>query len=196
MTDSAPAQHGPTDVERRRLLLGGAGRLGLSVAALALPGCASGAPPGPAVDKSGDDSALLNNVLGVEFEAIAAYDAVLARATLSAAERDLAAAFRADHMKHAEVIAAAIKRAGGFPPDRPPQNESFAQTELGGREDALRFLVAIEQGMSLAHLAAVPAFTSKGLAKGAAGICGVESMHWAIWRRALGEAPVPEPIIG
>src|ERR1700733_4513911 len=133
MTDSAPAQHGPADVERRRLILGGAGRLTLSVAALALPGCANGAPPGPVVDKSGDDSALLNNVLGVEFEAVAAYDAVLARATLSTAERDLATAFRADHMKHAEAIAAAIKRAGGLPPERSPQDQPFTAIELGGR---------------------------------------------------------------
>src|SRR5258708_6679975 len=140
MTDTAPTHRRSVDPGRRRFILGSAGRLTVSVVALALPACAAVSPPGHATDKSSDDSALLDNVLGVEFEAIAAYEAVLARATLSAAERDLATAFRADHMKHAEVIAAAIKRAGGSPPERAPADQQFAATELGGRDDALRFL--------------------------------------------------------
>jgi hypothetical protein len=177
-------------------MLGGVGGLTVGVAALALPGCASVSTVNRPAEKAGDDPALLNTVLGVEFEAIAAYDAVLAGAMLNAAERDLATAFRADHMKHAEVIAAAIRRSGGTPPERSPDDRTFAATELRGRADALSFLISIEQGLSLAHLSAVPAFTSRGLAKGAAGICGVESMHWAIWRRALGEEPVPASIIG
>lgn len=201
MTDTAPIQHRssnhpPADPERRRLILGGAGRLTLGIAALTLPGCASVAAADHRTDKTGDDSALLDNVLAVEYEAIAAYEAVLGGATLDGAERDLAASFHADHVNHAEVIAAAIKRAGGVPSERSPEDHPFAATELRGRDDALRFLVGIEQGVALVHLAGVPAFASKGLAKGAAGICGVESMHWAIWRHALGEAPVPEPIIG
>ena len=177
-------------------MLEGARRLTIGAATLLVPGCASVSPPDHPVEKAGDDNALLNNVLGLEFEAIDAYDTVLAGATLTAAERDLATAFRADHQKHAEAIAAAIQRSGATPPERPANAHPFAATELGDRADALSFLVGIEQGLSLAHLAAVPAFTSKGLAKGAAGICGVESMHWAIWRRALGEEPVPAPIIG
>jgi hypothetical protein len=197
MTDTAPKPRQPADAGRRRFILGSAGGLTIGVAALALPGCAATvATIDHPTEKSDDDSALLNNVLGVEYQATAAYDAVLAGATLTAAERDLATAFRADHLKHAEVIAAAIKRSGGTPPERSPNDRPFAATELGGRSDALRFLIGIEQGLSLAHLSAVPAFTSKGLAKGAAGICGVESMHWAIWRNALGEEPVPAPVIG
>jgi hypothetical protein len=196
MTDTARDGHRPADAERRRFILGGAGGLTIGVAALTLSGCASVSTMNHPVEKTGDDGALLNNVLGVEFEAVAAYDSVLAGATLTAAERDLATAFRADHLKHAEVIAAAIRRSGGTPPERSSDDHPFAETELRGRADALSFLIGIEQGLSLAHLSAVPAFTSKGLAKGAAGICGVESMHWAIWRRALGEEPVPAPIIG
>ncbi|MBV9523155.1 MAG: ferritin-like domain-containing protein, partial [Alphaproteobacteria bacterium] len=53
-----------------------------------------------------------------------------------------------------------------------------------------------EVGLALAHLGAVPAFADRDLAKGAAGLLGVEAMHWAVLRRALGEAPVPAPIIG
>jgi Ferritin-like domain len=197
MTDTAPKPPPPADAGRRRFILGGAGGLTIGVAALALPGCAANvATIDHPTEKSDDDSALLNNVLGVEYQAIAAYDAVLAGTTLTAAERDLATAFRADHLKHAEVIAASIKRSGGTPPERSPNDQPFAATEVGSRSDALRFLIGIEQGLSLAHLSAVPAFTSKGLAKGAAGICSVESMHWAIWRNTLGEEPVPAPVIG
>src|SRR6266851_4771885 len=71
----------------------------------------------------------------------------------------------------------------------------FAAAELTSRDDALRFLVAFEQGLALAYLGAVPAFAEKDLAKGAAGILGVESMHWGVLRRALGEDPVPVPFL-
>ena len=179
MTDTAPIHHPssddrPADPERRRLVLGGVGRFTLGVAALTLADCASVSAPDHPPDKTADDSALLDNVLAVEYQAVAAYESVLAGAILTGGERGMAAAFQADHVKHAEVLVAAITRAGGTAPERSPRDLPFAATELRGRDDALRFLVGIEQGLALAHLAAVPAFTSKGLAKGAAAICGVE----------------------
>jgi len=42
----------------------------------------------------------------------------------------------------------------------------------------------------------VPGFADKNLAKGSAGILGVETMHWSALRSALGEAPVPAPFLG
>jgi hypothetical protein len=72
----------------------------------------------------------------------------------------------------------------------------FDVDALRQRDDALRFLLGFEQGLALTHLGAVPAFADKSLAKGAAGILGIETMHWSALRSALGENPVPAPFLG
>ena len=108
----------------------------------------------------------------------------------------MARGFQADHGKHAEALARAIARLGSTAPPQSPADYGFAAAGLARREDALRFLVGIEEGLALAHLGAVPGLAEKDLAKSAAGILGVESMHWAELRRALGESPVPAPFVG
>ncbi len=72
----------------------------------------------------------------------------------------------------------------------------FSSAALKERDETLRFLVGFEQGLTLAHLGAVPAFADRALAKSSAGILGVEAMHWAALRRALGEDAVPAPFLG
>jgi hypothetical protein len=184
----------PPEIPRRRLILGGGGGLAVAAASAALSGCASGAGGSARTERPGDDAALIANLLGLEYEAIAAYDTVLAAAVLGEAERGLAAGFRADHRNHADALRRTIERVGGAFVDI--DRKSGQPAALGGRDDALRFLIGVEQGLTLAHLASVPAFSGRDLAKGAAGILSVESMHWAVWRRAVGEEPVPAPIIG
>jgi hypothetical protein len=182
---------------RRDFVRTGAGGLTLAGALPLLAGCTSAAIGAHDKVRPGDDLAMLDTVLALEYEAAAAYDAILAGSLLAGDERALAAAFRADHGKHAEALAAIIRRRGGAAaPAKAPNSDRFAIGALTGREDALRFLLNFEEGLALAHLGAVPAFADKDLAKNSAGILGVESMHWAVLRRALGEAPVPMPIIG
>jgi hypothetical protein len=188
MTHRAPTPRGSA----RRHLITGAGFAALGLVA----GCAVVAPPAPR-STAVDDAALLNNVLGLEYEAIAAYDAALAGGALFAGDVTLAQAFQADHAKHAEALVRAITRLQDKPvASRAAEDYSFSADGLRRRDDALRFLVGFEQGLALAHLGAVPAFAEKNLAKGAAGILGVETMHWSALRSALGEPPVPAPFLG
>jgi hypothetical protein len=184
----------PSD-RSRRLLIAGAGMSALGLTA----GCTAtaSAPPTPPRSTAVDDAALLNNVLGLEYEAIAAYDAALAGGALGTGDAALAQAFQLDHTKHAEALVRAILRLQDKPVTaRAPEDYRFAADALRQRDDALRFLVGFEQGLTLAHLGAVPAFAEKNLAKGAAGILGVETMHWSALRSALGETPVPAPFLG
>jgi hypothetical protein len=183
-------------VLRRRLILAGAGTL--TATALALPGCtAAPATPGVAVASGPEgDPELLTNLLALEHGAVEAYEAVLARTFLGTAERHRAAAFLADHGEHAEALARALERLGKVNAGSAGSSGPPAAPILADRNEALRFLVATEQGLAFAHLAAVPAFRGRDLAKGSAGILSIESIHWAVWREALGEAPVPSPIIG
>ena len=187
MTDRVP----PPPVGSRRLLIAGAGIATLGVAT----GCTGVASTPPRSSATIDDAAVLNNVLGLEYEAVAAYETALAGSALGATDAALAHGFQTDHAKHAEALVRAILRLQGKPVTA-RADYRFAAGALDRRDDALRFLLDFEQGLALAHLGAVPAFIDKNLAKGAAGILGVETMHWAALRGALGEDPVPAPFLG
>jgi Ferritin-like domain len=144
-----------------------------------------------------EDAALLVNVLGLEYEAIAAYATVLEADRLAAAELDLARGFQEDHRKHAEALKRLIDRLGGTPVEAAtPEAYGFSAAQLTRREDALGFLIGFEQGLALAHLAGISAFADREVAKGAGGLVGIEAMHWAVWREALGEKPTPAPFLG
>ena len=187
----------PPRIASRRHLIAGAGGLALTGAALSLlSGCAGIAIGETKSGGAVDDAAIVNSVLGLEYQAVAAYDAALAGGALAEPDAAMARAFRADHAKHAAAMVRTVIRLQGKPvAARAASDYRFAAAELTSRDDALRFLVAFEQGLALAYLGAVPAFAERDLAKGAAGILGVESMHWGALRRALGEDPVPAPFL-
>lgn len=182
----------------RRDLIGGLGQAGLSAASLGfLTQCASIGPAPLKASDPADDPAILTDILALEYQAIAAYGLALEGGALAAAEQALATGFAADHGKHAEALARTIARRGGTPVQQlPAARYGFAPEAVARREDALRFLADIEQGLALAHLGSVPALSDKDLAKGAAGLLAIEAMHWALWREALGQPPVPAPFLG
>jgi hypothetical protein len=194
MEDQSP----PARIPSRRRLITGAGGLTLAGAALGLVSGCTGISLGETKSNGPvDDAAVVSSVLGLEYQAVAAYEAALSAGALAEPEAAMARAFQADHVKHAEALVHTIIRLQGKPVTaRDAPEYRFAAAELKTRDDVLRFLVGFEQGLALAHLGAVPAFAEKGLAKSAAGILGVEAMHWGALRRALGEEPVPAPFLG
>jgi hypothetical protein len=179
---------------RRRLLARGAPVAAAMMILGPLGGCVSLGPAPPKLRDSGDDAALLDNLLGLQHEAVAAYEFVAARGPLDGAERAQAAGFADDHRKHAAALARTIERLGDEKITS-PRDYGFSAGAVARREDAIDFLIGIEQGLTLAHLAAVPAFATRALAKDAAAMLGVEAMHWASWRQARGEDPVPAPFL-
>jgi len=193
MEDKSPGR-----IASRRRLITATGGLTLAGAALGLlSGCTAISLGETKSSGAVDDAAIVNSVLGLEYQAVAAYDAALAGGALAEPEAAMARAFQADHAQHAAAMVRTVIRLQGKPvAARAATDYRFAAAELLSRDDALRFLVAFEQGLALAHLGAVPAFAEKALAKSAAGILGVEAMHWGVLRRALGEDPVPAPFLG
>jgi hypothetical protein len=170
---------------------------GLAVALLA--GCESMAAsnkPMMAAASPSDDVAILNTALGLEYQAIAAYQVGAESGLLQKPVLDLAVQFQGDHKKHAEVLTSTISKLGGAPVmAKRPADYGFPTANLKTQADVLRFAANLEQGAASAYLGAVPAFMSKDLAKYAASILGDEAMHWAILRNALGENPVPAAFI-
>ena len=184
----------------RRRFMRGAGTATLSGLAIAmLAGCESQAAGNKsmmaAADPS-DDVAILNTALGLEYQAIAAYQVGAESGLLQKPVLDLAVRFQGDHKKHAEILSATISKMGGSPAmAKKPMEYGFPTASLKSQADVLKFAANLEQGAASAYLGAVPAFMSKDLAKYAASILGDEAMHWAVLRNALGENPVPAAFI-
>ena len=184
----------------RRGFVRGAGTATLSGLAIAmLAGCESMAAsnkPMMAAASPSDDVAILNTALGLEYQAIAAYQVGAESGLLQKPVLDLAVQFQGDHKKHAEILAGTISKMGGSPVmAKRPADYGFPTASLKSQADVLKFAANLEQGAASAYLGAVPAFMSKDLAKYAASILGDETMHWAILRNALGENPVPAAFI-
>jgi rubrerythrin len=180
----------------RRQLLSGAGTLTLSAAAVALLAGCEGMAANAAGAGSADDITVLNTALGLEYQAIAAYQVGAESGLLQKPVLDVAVQFQSDHKQHAEVLASTITKLGGKPVAmKKAADYKFPVETLKSQADVLRFAAGLEKGAASAYLGAVPVFNNKDLAKAAASILGDETMHWAVLRQALGENPVPAPFI-
>ena len=140
------------------------------------------------------DVDILNTALGLEHEAIAAYQVGAESGLLQKSALDLAVKFQGDHKQHRDELARVVKKLGGKPADAMAKYD-FPVGQLKSQADVLRFAASLEQGAASAYLAAVPLFKTHELAKAAASILGAETMHWAILLNALGENPSPVAFI-
>ena len=140
------------------------------------------------------DVDILNTALGLEHEAIAAYQVGAESGLLQKPVLDLAVKFQGDHKQHRDELSRVVKKLGGKPVEAMAKYE-FPVGQLKSQADVLRFAASLEQGAASAYLAAVPLFKTHELAKAAASILGAETMHWAILLNALGENPSPVAFI-
>ncbi len=187
----------PNAAPSRRNLIAGAGKLTMSATAIALlAGCESMAATTSKTGSTADDIAVLNTALGLEYQAIAAYQVGAESGLLQKPVLDIAVQFQGDHKKHAEVLASTVTKLGGTAVAmKKPTDYKFPVDQLKSQADVLRFAAGLEKGAASAYLGAVPVFNNKDLAKAAASILGDETMHWAILLNALGQNPVPGAFI-
>jgi rubrerythrin len=180
----------------RRALLSGGGKATLSAVAVALiAGCESMAASSSTGDPA-DDVAILNTALGLEHEAIAAYQVGAESGLLTPGVLKVAVGFQSDHKSHAEVLSSTIVKLGGTPAAMMAVADyQFPVDQLKSEADVLRFAAGLEQGAASAYLGAVPVFANRDLAQAAASIMGAEAQHWSILLSALGENPVPGAFI-
>jgi rubrerythrin len=180
---------------QRRAFLIRTGQVGLSAAAVALlAGCESMAQNRGTGASDGSDVAILNTALGLEHEAIAAYQLGAESGLLQKPVLDLAVTFQGQHKAHADLLAQTVRKLGGKPVE-PQASYDFPMATLKSQADVLGFAADLEQAAVSAYLGAVPEFEDRGLAKAAASILGDEAMHWATLRNALGLPPVPDAFV-
>ena len=133
------------------------------------------------------DVAVLNAMLAIELETLAAYRRAASCGLLVPAAQDLAARCAADHRAHRELLVATIRALGGVPVEAPtPPDNAVA---LAREADALDLAARCERFAASAYLAMVPALRDRGLAKLAARVAADEAMHWGMVNAALGRPP-------
>ncbi|WP_432257938.1 ferritin-like domain-containing protein [Cupriavidus sp. TMH.W2] len=144
-----------------------------------------------------DDINILNTALGLEYQAIAAYQVGAESGLLQKPVLATAVKFQDHHKAHAQVLAGTVQKLGGSPVmAKKPSDYAFPTEQLKNQADVLRFAAGLEKGATAAYLGVLPNFHNRELTRAAGSILGDEAMHWAVLLHALGEDPVPGAFVG
>ena len=173
----------------RRALLRGVGTIGLSAAAVAvLGGCESMAASSSA---SAADVDILNVALGLEHEAINAYQLGAESGLLEKPVLDVAVLFQSHHKSHRDALVGTIQKLGGKPVAEKKIGDyatALNAVSLKSQADVLALAARLEKGAANAYLGVIPSFNDKGLAQVAGRLAADETMHWTALASALGES--------
>ncbi len=172
----------------RRAMLRGAGMFGLSAAAVAvLGGCESMAASKSATAADVD---ILNVALGLEHEAINAYQLGAESGLLEDPVLQVTVLFQSHHKAHRDALVGTIQKLGGNPVGEKSLNDYATALDAGSLKnqgDVLHLAARLEKGAANAYLGVIPAFNDKGLAQVAGRLAADETMHWTALASALGD---------
>jgi rubrerythrin len=141
----------------------------------------------------GKDVAILNVALGLEHEAINAYQLGAGSGLLQKAVLDVAVQFQGHHKAHRDALVATIQKMGGTPVMEKKLDDyakSLKADTLKNQADVLDLAARLELGATNAYLGVIPALGSKDLAKVAARLAADETLHFTVLTSALGR-PLP-----
>lgn len=142
--------------------------------------------------KNNKDIEILNQALGAERFAIAAYEIAAGTGLLSEGVIEVAKTFQSHHGQHAHKIHETIISLGGEPVKALSQDEYAKKLPPGlvDEKSIIHCALTLEKGAAITYLNAIPEFENNKIAQAAASILGDEAMHWAALRNALGLTPV------
>ena len=174
----------------RRAFMGRTGTL--SAVAVALLAGQDAMAQGMSADTS-KDVGILNVALGLEHEAINAYQLGAGSGLLQKGVLDVAVRFQSDHKAHRDALIATIQKLGGTPVMEKKLEEyakALKADTLKSQTDVLDLASRLELGAINAYLGVIPALGSKDLAKVAARLAADETMHYTVLTSTLGR-PLP-----
>ena len=174
----------------RRSFLGTTGSL--SAVAVALLAGKEALAQGMGGDPS-KDLAILNVALGLEHEAINAYQLGAGSGLLQKPVLDVAVQFQSHHKAHRDALIATIEKLGGKPVAEKKLDDyakALRADTLKSQGDVLDLAARLELGATNAYLGVIPAFGNKDLSKVAARLAADETMHFTVLTQALGR-PLP-----
>ncbi len=197
LSPAGPSAAGqPADARRRFLRSAGTATLSAGAVAL-LVGCESmAAKPGMTADPKAD-AALLNGAIGLEDQAIGAYQLALDSGLLAAEVRPVAVLFQSHHKGHRDALARAVTKLGGAP-QGPKSLADYAAAldaaSLKSQADVLELALRLEKEAADGYLKAVPDLGSDGLGQASARIAADEVLHWTVLAQALGRPLPAQPL--
>jgi rubrerythrin len=174
----------------RRGFLAASGTTTLSAAAIAV---LAGTPQLARAqsDDASKDVGILNVALGLEHEAINAYQLGAQSGLLQKPVLDVAVLFQSHHKAHRDALVATIQKMGGKPVAEKSLDDyakALNAASLKSQADVLALAAKLELGATNAYLGVIPAFKDVNLAKVAARLASDETMHWTALTSALGKA--------
>ena len=175
----------------RRGFLRASGATVLSASAVALlAGCEKMAA---AQSGNANDVGILNTALGLEHEAISAYQVGAGSGLLQKPVLDVAVKFQSDHKAHRDALVATIRKLGGTPVAAKSDAEvaqALDAASLKTQADVLRLAQRLEKGAANAYIGVIPSFNDRALAQVSARLAADETMHWTVLAQALKD-PLP-----
>ncbi len=179
----------------RRQFLSQSTSLTLSAAAV---GVLAGAPRlARAEGDPAKDTAILNVALGLEYEAIAAYQLGAQSGLLQKPVLETAVLFQSHHKGHRDALAATIQKMGGTPVAEKSLDDYAKALNAGmlkNQADVLALATRLELGATNAYLGVIPSFRDPALAKIAGRLAADETMHWTVLSSSLGRALPAAPL--
>lgn len=175
----------------RRSLFRVAGAGVLSAAAVGLLGnnSAMAAMKGKMAAHSGDID-ILNVALGLEHEAINAYQIGAESGLLDKGTLGVAVGFQSDHKFHRDALIATVKKLGGKAVAEKSRDEyltSLNAASIKSATDIVKLAQRLEKGASAAYIGVIPSFADKALAQVCGKLAADEVMHYTVLTQALGE---------
>ena len=176
-------------IDSRRSFLSQSGKLALSASAIAL----LAGKESLAASKSGGsaDVAILNVALGLENQAINAYQIGAESGLLQKPVLDVAVLFQSHHKAHRDALIATIKKLDGVPVAEKTMAEYLKElnaSSIKSQTDILNLAAALELGAANVYLSVIPSFGDNELSKIAGRLAADETMHWTTLNGALGRA--------
>lgn len=144
----------------RRAFLSRSSRLTLSAAAVTLLAGTRVAQAQSSAAAEGD-VAILNVALGLEHEAIGAYQLGAGSGLLQKPVLDLAVSFQSHHKAHRDALVATIQKMGGKPVAEKPLDDyakALNAASLKNQADVLTLAAKLELGATNAYLGVIPSF--------------------------------------
>jgi len=140
-----------------------------------------------------NDVAILNVALGLEHEAIAAYQIGAESGLLAKGVLDVAVLFQSQHKGHRDALVSTVEKLGGRPVAAWALSDYQKSAKLNvaaikSATDVLKLAQRLELGAVNAYLGVIPSFGDHNLAKVAGRLAADETMHYTALTQALGES--------
>ena len=172
----------------RRFFMARTSHLTLSAAALAMLGGTRTAIAQTSSTMAADVG-ILNVALGLEHEALNAYQLGAGSGLLQKPVLDIAVLFQSHHKAHRDALIATIQKMGGTPVGEKMMDDYAKALNAGSlktQADVLTLAAKLELGATNAYLGVLPSFKDNKLGQVAARLAADETMHWTVLSQALG----------